>query len=158
MHSIHVSLEDKTQPRPPSVGETATPAEPLTEDRTSPSGRQVFRSVGREMTDTELSSPAAVKLLLDMLDQAEASRDEYKSFVDRFYQADKRAALAEEKQRGNKALDICFGVGTALGGILAGASQSFWARTPPETVTGNTLFGVGALMILGFGAALFYRK
>jgi hypothetical protein len=106
------------------------------------SRRPSFGAIRRQLTETELQSPAVQKLLLDMLEEAEASRDEYKSYVEAFHAADKRAAVLGEKLSATRSVDVFFAVGLGLGGAILGLSPFFWGQ--------GTLYGVLCL-IVGFG-------
>ena len=55
-------------------------------------------NVRRELSEEELSSPAVQRMLLDELDRLETEAGElkeFKEFKDRFYSADKDAAVLE---------------------------------------------------------------
>lgn len=62
-------------------------------------GRQALSNVRRELSEEELSSPAVQRMLLDELDRLETEAGELKEFKDRFYSADKDAAVLGERLR-----------------------------------------------------------
>jgi len=136
---------DTPAPEPDQgAGETqpaAPPAEP-----TPPSGRrQALRDLRRQLSDDELTSPGVQKLLLDALEQADAKCEELAGYLARFHEADKRAAVLEEKLRTQTALEIAFGVGTGLGGAIVGLAPVFWNQQPQ----GYIVLVVGCLLIVG---------
>jgi len=55
------------------------------------------------------------KLLLEDLERAEAECETLEGYVERYHDADKRAAVLEEKVQAVTALEIMFGVGVGLG-------------------------------------------
>lgn len=116
--------------------------------------RQAFRDIRRQLQDTELSNPGVQKLLLDELDQSEAECELLHAYVERFHEADKRAAVLEEKLRGNTAFDILFTVGVGLGCAIVGLSSLFWGQGP----RGPIVLVVGALLVLGAAIARIYKR
>lgn len=86
-----------------------------------PIGRRMsFSNLRRQLTDEELSSPGVQKLLLDMLEEAEDECDSLKSYVDKYYSADKKTAVLNEKLNKDNKIDVFFGVGVGLGGAILG--------------------------------------
>lgn len=68
-----------------------------------------------------------MQLSIDELEESEAARAELEGYVSRFHDADKRAAILGEQLKTVTALEISFGVGTGLGGVIAGLAPFFWA-------------------------------
>ncbi len=130
---------------PPDTGGTSSSAEPETKPPvTATTGRgQAFRNLVRELSDTDLLSPGSIKLLLELNNRAESECEELRGYVQRFHEADKRAAVFEEKLGAQKAVDILYTVGVAIGTLIVGLSVSL--REPGYTVgailLGLTLFG-----------------
>jgi hypothetical protein len=98
------------------------------------------------MTDEELTNPGVQKLIIDELEQSDAKCSELEDYVERYYEADKRAAVLEEKVRTVTAIEICFGVGTAFGGVILGLAPFFWNLGPPY---GQISLIVGLGLIIG---------
>ena len=145
-------MTQETTPETPEAGATgqkpceqaAAPA-PACEG-TPPSGRrQALRDLRRQLTDQDLTSPGAQKLLLDELERVDAECELLRGYVTRFHDADKRAAVLEERLRTQTALEVAFGVGVGVGGAIVGLAPSFWA-SPPR---GYIALGVGLLLVLG---------
>ena len=108
----------------------------------APSGRrQAFRDVRRQLTDADLASPGVQKLVLDELEQAEGECEQLYAYVERYHEADKRAAVLEEKLRPARAIEVLFAVGVGLGGAVFGLAPFFWEKP---------LHGVICLLIGGF--------
>jgi hypothetical protein len=107
--------------------------------------RQAFRDVRRELTDADMASPGVQKMVLDELEQAEAECEQLRAYIERYHEADKRAAVLEEKLRPIRALEILFGVGVGLGGAIVGLSPFFWE----SRLQGVLCLVVGISMIFG---------
>ncbi len=121
--------EDKYGGAPPP--EAKTPDERPVPAR---GGRASFGAIRRQLTDEELQSAAVQKLLLDMLDEAEAERDEYKAYVEAFHTADKKASVLSERLNADRSIEVFFGAGMSIGGVLCGLTPFFWAL--------DTLYGI----------------
>ena len=109
--------------------------------------RQVFRDLKRSLTEEELSNPGTQKLILEMLANAEDDRDEYRSYVSRFYGADKQVAILGEQLRANKLNEIMFLVGFGVGCAIIGLAPYLWN---PATMYGQFCLAVGAVLAAGF--------
>jgi hypothetical protein len=118
-----------------------------TPEPTPPTGRRLaFKEVRRELTNEDLASPGAQKLLLDALERADAECETLRSYVSQFHEADKRAAVLAEKLKPQKALDVAFGVGTGLGGAVVGLAPVFWDA---HLALGIAALIVGSLLVIG---------
>jgi hypothetical protein len=119
-------------------------------EQVAPTGeRQVFRALRRQLSDEDLTNPGVQKLILHMLEQAESDRDEAEGFRQRFHDSDKEVAVLEEKGKTVKAVDIAYGVGTGLGGVMMGAAFYFWGKSPPENLSGGIIFCFGLVLFIG---------
>ena len=137
---------ESTPPQPP----------PSSAEQGLPTGRQAFRAVRRQMTDADLSNPAVSKMLMDELEQAETDRDEYKGYVERYHEADKRAMVLGERLKTNKAFEILSNVGIALGGVIVGLVPSQWDPLLPWR--GQATLAIGVLLLLGSVLARLQRQ
>lgn len=108
--------------------------------------RQALRNLVRTMSDAELTAPGTVKLLIDDLEQAEAEREYFKAFVERYHAADKDAAVLTERLKPAKALDVMFGVGVGLGGAILGLAPFFWERGKDHQAVVACLLGVALII------------
>jgi VIT1/CCC1 family predicted Fe2+/Mn2+ transporter len=107
--------------------------------------RQAFRDVRRELTDADLASVGVQKMVLDELEQAEAECEQLRAYIERYHEADKRAAILEEKLRPLRAVEIFFGIGVGLGGAIIGLTPFFW----DSRLQGLLCLLIGILMIFG---------
>lgn len=91
---------------------------------------QAFRRIPRELTEEELANPAVQKLLVGNLDRLETEKEEYRVYMERFHEADKKVAVLEQKSRTALALDIIFGGCLTVGGSVIGLSHGLWSHQP----------------------------
>ena len=109
-------------------------------------GRQSFRQVRRELTEEELISPAAQRLILDELDRLEEENTELKGISKKFHEVDKRASVLDEKFKRHTALDILSSAALAAGSLALGYAPKVWAA---ENATGPIFLVIGIVMIAG---------
>lgn len=109
----------------------------------SPKGRQSFSKVRRELTEEELSSPVAQRILLDELDRLDNEAMELRSFQERFHAADKRAGILDEKLKRHTALEIISSGALVAGALALGYAPKVWDTGP----TGPILIVIGVVLI-----------
>ena len=142
--------ENESQPPSTAENETLAPLDQSGSQQVAPSGdRQVFRALRRQLSDEDLAQPGVQKLILHMLEQAEADRDEVESFRQRYHDSDKEVAILKEKGKSATAVDIAYGVGTGAGGAMIGAAFYFWGKDPPDDLAGRVVFWFGLLLFVG---------
>lgn len=94
------------------------------------SGRKSFSKARREMTEEELSSPAAQKLLLDEVERLEADCIEYSGFRTKFHEIDKRAAILDERFKTKVSIEIIHVACITVGAAALGYAPSIWSNQP----------------------------
>jgi hypothetical protein len=114
------------QPQGPTGTTTPSP----TEANTSTSSLQVFRDIGRTLTEEDLKSPGVVRLIVDRLELALARCAQLEAFEQRFHDVDKQLSIANEKQKKNVALDIAWAGGLAVGAMCIGLVPGLWEAKP----------------------------
>lgn len=132
---------------------TGEPVSPTTASPTvAPTGRrESLRNVGRRLSDEEMRSPGAVKLITEQWENAEIECESLKPYVQLFYQADKAAAVLQERlttaiKIGTK-IEIGYGVGVGVGGLIAGLAPLFWSER--GWILGWVCFIVGVVLVAG---------
>ncbi len=137
-----------------SPGLPAT-APPGPQPTVAPTGRrEAFREIRRQLSEEDLSSRGVQKLLLDELERAEAECEILIGYVERFHEADKRAAVLDERVKTATALEIMFGVGIGVGGAIMGLAPLFWQDQPK----GYIALAVGLLLSLGATIARLMKR
>lgn len=121
----------------------------------APSGRrQALRDIRRQLSETDLANPGVQRMILDALERADSDCEIYQAYVGRYYEADKRAAILEERQHSVTAIEIMFGVCVGLGGALIGIGPLFWTEQP----LGVLLMAMGFFLIAGATTARIIKR
>jgi hypothetical protein len=97
-------------------------------------GRRAFSHVRRELSEEEMSSPGARRLLLDNVDRLEDEVMTLRACREDFHRVDKRAAVLEEKLKDNIAVDVMYGVAIAAGFGLIGIVSNIWDKPYATTI------------------------
>ena len=82
------------------------------------------------LSDEELSSTGARKLLLDKLDQLELQVAELNQFRSRFYDADKKVAVLDSWLKKENASELLYSFALSSGAIFVGLAPSAWKTQP----------------------------
>jgi hypothetical protein len=122
--------------QPDEAGSRPTPTDE------TPKSRHALDRVTRELSDEELNSPGARKLLLDRLSQEEDEISSLKSFRERFHEADKRNGVLEEKLKKDTAVEVISTGTVAVGAAALVYAPELWSHQP------------GGWIALAFGAIL----
>lgn len=131
--------QDAQQKEPPRSTSDASTAVSTT------GRRQAFQDLKRQLTEVNLAEPGTQKLILDMLINAEAERDDLKIFVAQYYDADKRASILQEKLKGNRLNEILTTSGVGFGFALIGLTPTLWDA---PKYGGPICLAIGALLVL----------
>lgn len=115
-----------------------------------PKPASALSGIRRDLTDEELSSPGARKLLIDRLDQTEKQIVELRDFQDQFHVADKQVAVLTEKTKQHLAAEVLYGTALSVGAIFVGLAPSVWESQP----YGLLSLIAGACLMIG---AVIYR-
>lgn len=107
--------------------------------------RRAFASSHRELSDKELLSPAVQKLLLDEIDRLEGDNAELGGYRSRFHDADKKAAVLQQKQAISIAHEIISLSCITVGGAALGYAPSVWTSQP----TGGIALAFGVVLVFG---------
>lgn len=109
-------------------------------------GRPAFARLGRALTDEELANPGTPKMLVGMLEELDLDIEDLEQYKEKYFIADKQVGILNEKLLPIKRIEIFFGVGLAIGGIIIGII--------PYTYSIEPLFGlitgvVGIVIMIG---------
>jgi len=118
----------------------------------SPKTHRAFSRLKRELSDEELNSSGVQKLLLDILAQTEDEVATLKSFRDKFYEADKRNGVLEEKWKVHIRAEVISTGTVAAGAAALVYAASVWSMQPTAGIALAagivlTLTGIGAKVI-----------
>lgn len=149
----------------PASDQDGTPAGPPQPPAAVPASgrRQSLRELRRELSEEDLT-PAVAKVLLDDLFYAEARCEELAGelagYIERYHDADKRAAVLEErlesrdrvdevKRKGRVAIDVVYGTGLGITGILASMVPMIWDKQPQAIllIAVAVVVGVGSVAV-----------
>jgi len=119
-------VPEKAQESDKSQTAVPSPSVQQTEHEISATGRSLFRSLTRELSDSDMNNPGVQKMLLADNERLENDNANLKGYIERYHEADKRSAILEEKVRTNKSIDVICGAGMAIGGVIIGLSAKFW--------------------------------
>ncbi len=125
---------------PPGLPGTAEP--PPVKAKT---GRKAVASIRRELNDKDMTHPAVAKLLLDDVERLEEDNAELAGYRTRFHEADKKAAVFEQKLNVSRSQEIVFGICTTLGGAALGFAPSVWSEA---SSTGPIVLAAGVILII----------
>lgn len=112
--------------------------------------RGAFSRVKRQLSNSDLKNPAVGRLLLSQNDKYEQEIGSLEEYKEKYYDADKRAAVFLERINGIKEGINSRSVFLTFGGILLGALPSLWSR--------QFLFWAVALIGIIFLLIGFFRK
>ncbi len=149
MHEEMVETEIQSPSPQDAVQQHAPKTAAPVEVSVSATGRRLaFENIKRQLSEADLTNPGTQKLILEMLMTAEADRDECEQYIPKFHEADKRAAILEEKLKTNKVNEVMFGVGVGVGCAIIGLAPTFWnnAAAPSQ---GPLCLIIGVLLTLG---------
>lgn len=106
------------------------PTEPLSHPTEGKKSRSALSKLRRDLSEDEISSPGALKLLLDKLDQLEIQVSELEDYRDKFYTADKNVAVLETRITKNTGFEILYGFSLSTGAIFCGLAPTAWKSQP----------------------------
>lgn len=126
------------------------PDEPSIVSSSGKKARSALSKIRRDINEDEISSPGALKLLLDKLDNLEFQVAELTDYRDSFYEADKNVAVLKTKLTKNSASDILYSFSLSIGAVLLGLAPSVWKTQPFGVIS----LVIGGLLVL---AAIIFR-
>ncbi len=106
-------------------------------------GKGAYGNIDRSISDKDLKNPVVGRLLLDERDRLLGEKIILEGYRDKYYDAERRAAVALESAKGNSKFTLLYTLGTGAGGVLIGAAFS---------VDGGVAWALGcggAILMLG---------
>ena len=115
-----------------------------------------FSNVKRELTEEELKSPGAMRMLLSKIDDYDNCQKELKEYTEKFHQRDKECAILETAAKGNTAFEIVYSALLTFGSVLIGLYSSIPSNDTSRYVP-TIILCVGIAAFLGGIAAKLFR-
>jgi len=109
----------------------------------SSSNIRALQKLHLELTEQELDSPGARKLILDMLDRSERENTVLKAKVDSYKEVEKNAAILETEVRSLERLNLLRTTVNSIGGVILGMSLSL-----TQDIQRYIAIALGAALIL----------
>jgi hypothetical protein len=83
------------------------------------------------------------------LETSEGDCEALRAYVERYHEADKRAAVLEERLKTNTGTEIMFSIGLVVGGALIGWAPTLWDGSSK----GPVALAIGVVLVAGSGIA-----
>lgn len=106
--------------------------------------RRSFIGVRRELTSDELGTSGVQKMLLDDVERLEGEVEESKTYRDKFFEADKKVAVFQEKSKSHRGVEILSTSTLTVGSIVIGYVGGDWGNQP----NAGFLLGLGIFLVL----------
>ena len=128
-----------------------------TEELTNNEGKSPFSQVSRLLTEDELKSPVTIRILLNQFDEYQTLKSKHEKLQSEFHEKDKRCAILEENQKGNKAFEIINATMLAIGPLLLGTLSYLIPECGWNSLT-IIMCVAGSIMLLGGVITKFFVK
>ncbi len=133
------------EPRSPSVSEDSLSSKMI----------KPYQKIKRDLSEEELGSSGAQKLLLSELDRLEEEVISLQQFRDDFHICDKEKAVLDEKIKSSVSKEILYSVVISLGATLIGIFNSL--NVDQNNASYIVLIG-GIVLIIGGVVSKFFAK
>lgn len=127
---------------------------PTQEEHSKQPGTGAFSRLTRELGDDDLKNPAVGRMLLDRIDGLSAEKLELEGYRDMFHDADKKAALFEQKALGESKFQILYSFCLTVGGVVFGIAFAI----SDNSVKWILIFTGIVLFLIGIGLSFFVNK
>jgi hypothetical protein len=117
--------------------------------------RQAFKDIRRQLSESDLATPGVQKMLLEELQLAEDKCELLEAYVERYHDADKRAAVLDEKLSAQTAFDVLFNISFGVGCAIIGLAPFFWEM---RGSAGPLSLAVGIVLAAGATVASVKRR
>jgi hypothetical protein len=122
-------------------------------DEQPQSKRRAFSRLKRELSEEELSQPGVQKMLLALIEEAEETIGQLKSYQSKFHNADKELAIANGKLEVRKGQEILYLGATSAGALFFGYLPNVWSNP-----TSAVIFGIGGAILFTVGCFAKWRS
>lgn len=104
-----------------------------------------YQELKRDLSEDELTSPGALKLMLNDLDRLNDEVAKTSPYKDLFHEKDKEVAVLEGKLIKNTNNEILYSVAITIGSALLGVCPAIWEKS---IIYGPLSLAFGAVLIL----------
>lgn len=103
----------------------------------------------RELSEDELKTPGAIRMLLSKIDDYENCQKELQEYKNKFHQCDKQCAVLTTAAKANTAFDILYSFLLAVGSALIGIAPSIQVDNTQNYIP--WVLGIVGIIALGGG-------
>lgn len=114
-----------------------------------------FSKLRTELTDDDLQSTGVQKMLLADIVRLEDELIQKNSYQDKFYQADKKSAVLEEKQKTFLLSEILYSTSLTIGAVLMGLAPSI---EKGKLIEPWMISSIGGILIIGAIITKVFKK
>ena len=149
------SLSQAPMPTPPTNVEGLVQRETESSGTSAvTNGRKAFVLQPRHLTDHDVTQPAVVRMLIDENERLKHQVASLEGFRDRYFAADKRSAILEERAKRTLAGEVISEVSSTLAGACLGYATAVWPQQP----TAMLFLVVGTVLVMiGIAARIIWR-
>lgn len=111
-----------------------------------------FEKLDRSLSEEDLKNPSIARILLNSIDTLTAENLELKAYKEKYYEADKKCAVLEQKAAGENRFQILYAASFGIGGVVFGVSFA------TQGIIAWILFYCGLiLLVLGVILSVFFN-
>ena len=122
--------------------------EAVESDQRSAATLRSLSKIPRELSEEELATPGAQRMLLGLLDRLGSEVEILDRYRDRFHNCDKEKSVLSVRLNQSNSKDIVLGAALATGSLFIGLAPSIWTSGPvgPIVVVGGAILIVGSIV------------
>ena len=111
--------------------------------------RGALSNLKRELSEEELKTPGAIRMLLSKIDDYDNCQKELQEYKNKFHQCDKQCAVLTTAAKANTAFDILYSFLLAVGSALIGIAPSIQVDNTQNYIP--WVLGIVGIIALGGG-------
>lgn len=111
--------------------------------------RGALSNLKRELSEEELNTPGAIRMLLSKIDDYDNCQKELQEYRNKFHQCDKQCAVLTTAAKANTAFDILYSFLLAVGSALIGIAPSIQVDNTQNYIP--WVLGIVGIIALGGG-------
>lgn len=111
-----------------------------------------------QLTEEELASSGARKLILELLAQSEEECERLKIMEANFHAADKQVGILTEELKTNRTNEVMFGCGVGVGCAVIGLAPFLWGLSPDGHLAASLALIIGGALTIGAALGRIFFK